>query len=63
MWNAIYNTATKPGPWRIGSNGEDIGKTRYIGNENQRKKLWDHTVQVMESALQSPSEGMEGGKK
>jgi hypothetical protein len=62
MWNAIYKTATKPGPWRTGSSGQDIGKERYIGDENQRKKLWDHTVEVMKTALRSPSEGKTGGK-
>ncbi|KDR79482.1 hypothetical protein GALMADRAFT_62896 [Galerina marginata CBS 339.88] len=51
MWNAIYNTATKPGVWRTGSNGEDLGKKRYFGDENQRNKVWEHTVEVMKAAL------------
>jgi hypothetical protein len=51
MWNAIYNTATKPGAWRIGSRGEDLGKKRYFGNEIQREKVWEHTVEVMKNAL------------
>ena len=63
MWNAIYHTATKPGPWRTGSNGEDLGKSRYVGDENQRKKLWEHTVKVMNGALHlSSSDGAEQGK-
>jgi hypothetical protein len=51
MWNAIYNVATKPRAWRTGYNGEDIRKTRYFGDENQRQKLWEHTVEVMKEAL------------
>ena len=63
MWNAIYHTATKPGPWRTGSNGEDLGESRYVGDENQRKKLWEHTVKVMNGALRlSSSDGAEQGK-
>ena len=62
MWNAIYHTATEPGPWRTGSDGEDIGKSGYIGDENQRKKLWEHTVEVMNNVLRSSSEGTEQGK-
>ena len=62
MWNAIYNTATNPGPWRTGSRGEDIGKSRYVGDENQRKKLWEHTVEVMENALRPASEGVKQRK-
>ena len=63
MWNAIYHTATKPGPWRTGSNGEDLGESRYVGDENQRKKLWEHTVKVMNGALHlSSSDGAEQGK-
>ncbi|KAF8964504.1 hypothetical protein BDZ97DRAFT_1815431 [Flammula alnicola] len=53
MWNAIYNTATKPGAWRTGSNGEDLKKTRYFGDATQRKQLWEHTAQVMKEALES----------
>ena len=63
MWNAIYHTATQPGPWRTGSNGENIGKSRYFGDENQRKKLWEHTVEVMNGSLNlSSSNGAEQGK-
>jgi len=55
MWNAIYHTASSPGAWRTGSKGEDLGKSRYFGDEDQRRKLWDHTVEVMKSALQPAS--------
>lgn len=50
MWNAIWKTADKPGAWRTGSNGEDIGKTRYFGTESEREKLWKHTEEVVNAA-------------
>ena len=51
MWNGIYNVATTSGAWRTGYNGENIGKTRYFGDENQRQKLWEHTKEVMARSL------------
>ncbi|KAF9461000.1 hypothetical protein BDZ94DRAFT_1168553 [Collybia nuda] len=42
MLYGILN-ATK-GVFRIGSRGEDIGKKRYFGSEEARKKLWEHTI-------------------
>jgi hypothetical protein len=53
MWNAIYSSKDKPRPWRTGSNGEDIGTTRYFGNEDQRRKLWEHTEEAVKSALET----------
>jgi hypothetical protein len=35
------------GMFRRGSKGEDIGKTRYFGSEEARKKLWEHTVETV----------------
>ncbi|EAU89838.1 hypothetical protein CC1G_06990 [Coprinopsis cinerea okayama7 len=43
MWSAIFNHTG--GAFRTGSSGENIGKKRYFGNEEQRKKLWEHTVE------------------
>ncbi|PPQ70140.1 hypothetical protein CVT25_005813 [Psilocybe cyanescens] len=54
MWHAIYETASKPGAWRIGSIGEDLGKKRYFGNDKQRKLVWDHTKGVVDAALRVP---------
>ncbi|KAF8885860.1 hypothetical protein CPB84DRAFT_1787979 [Gymnopilus junonius] len=51
MWNAVASTATKPGAWRIGSKGEDLGMKRYFGGEEQRRRVWEHTVEVMRTAL------------
>ncbi|KAJ3511697.1 hypothetical protein NLJ89_g3942 [Agrocybe chaxingu] len=53
MWNAIYSTAKTPGAWRTGFHGEDLAKKRYYGDEEQRKKLWEHTSEVIEGALKS----------
>lgn len=44
MWHGVFNS-TK-GACRTGSNGEDLGKKRYFGNEESRKKLWEHTVEA-----------------
>jgi hypothetical protein len=32
------------GVFRKGSNGENLGKTRYFSTDEGRKKLWEHTV-------------------
>jgi hypothetical protein len=34
------------GVFRRGSKGQDIGKTRYFGSEDARKKLWEHTIEA-----------------
>jgi len=44
MLHALFNGEN--GAFRRGSKGEDIGKTRYFGSEEARKKLWDHTVEA-----------------
>ncbi|KAF8885863.1 hypothetical protein CPB84DRAFT_1787993 [Gymnopilus junonius] len=54
-WSSVTTTATKPGAWRIGSRGEDLGKKNYFGGEVQRKKVWEHTVEVIRAALASPA--------
>ncbi|KIK52350.1 hypothetical protein GYMLUDRAFT_208063 [Collybiopsis luxurians FD-317 M1] len=50
LLGGLLNTATSPRAWRLGEFGEDIGKTAYFGDEETRKKLWEHTVQVTGSA-------------
>lgn len=47
MWHGMFNS-TK-GAFRIGSQGENIGKNRYFGTEAQRKKLWEHTWEITKS--------------
>src|SRR3989442_8716884 len=32
------------GVFRRGPKGDDIGKTKYFGTEEERKGLWEHTV-------------------
>jgi len=52
MWNSIYTTVgNKPGAWRTGWKGEDLGKKRYYGDGEKRRKLWEHTSAVVEVAL------------
>ncbi|TRM70625.1 hypothetical protein BD626DRAFT_449240 [Schizophyllum amplum] len=43
---------TKPGFTRVDGHGDDIGSPEYLGTEEQRKKLWAHTVEVTGSELQ-----------
>ncbi|KAF5313617.1 hypothetical protein D9611_010229 [Ephemerocybe angulata] len=42
MWHGIFNNTT--GAFRIGSQGEEVGKKNYYGNAEQRKALWEHTA-------------------
>lgn len=44
MWHAIYSS-TK-GVFRTGSKGESLGKERYFGSEEAKRKLWEHTVEA-----------------
>ncbi|XP_006461475.1 hypothetical protein AGABI2DRAFT_222260 [Agaricus bisporus var. bisporus H97] len=44
MWHAIFNSTG--GVFRTGSRGEDLGKKRYFGSEEAKKKLWEHTVEA-----------------
>ena len=40
-------SATK-GAFRIGEKGEDLGLKKFLGSEDARKRLWDHTAIVAE---------------
>ncbi|KAJ4466128.1 hypothetical protein C8J55DRAFT_538450 [Lentinula edodes] len=46
LLNGLLNTVSGPGVWGIGEHGESVGKTRHSGDEETRKKLWEHTVQT-----------------
>jgi hypothetical protein len=35
------------GAFRRGDRGDDIGKTKYYGSEEARKRLWEHTVEAV----------------
>ncbi|KAK0192147.1 hypothetical protein F5146DRAFT_1135900 [Armillaria mellea] len=48
MWHGVLQKTA--GAFRVGSRGEDMGKKRYYGDEEQRQKLWDHTVTTVEAA-------------
>ncbi|PPR00863.1 hypothetical protein CVT24_000315 [Panaeolus cyanescens] len=53
LWHGIYKTATTPGAWRIGSNGQDLKDYRVFGDEVQRDQLWEHTTKVVSDAVSS----------
>jgi NAD(P)-dependent dehydrogenase (short-subunit alcohol dehydrogenase family) len=53
LWHGIYTSSAKPGAYRVGSDGEDLGKKNYHGNEEQRTRLWEHTEEVIEAALKT----------
>jgi hypothetical protein len=39
----------KKGQFRRNERGDDIGRTSYYGSQEDRKKLWDHTVKATKS--------------
>ncbi|KAF8875176.1 hypothetical protein BD779DRAFT_1564344 [Infundibulicybe gibba] len=43
MLHSLLNNGN--GVFRTGSLGEDLGKKRYFGTEQARKKLWEHTLE------------------
>ncbi|KAK2467310.1 hypothetical protein APHAL10511_000545 [Amanita phalloides] len=51
MWHGVFNStgdegsADVKGAWRIGSNGENLGRKNYFGDETQRIRLWEHTLE------------------
>jgi len=46
LLHGMLDTMKTPGAWRINNDGSDIGKTRYFGSEEDRKAVWEHTVEV-----------------
>ena len=40
---------------RRNNKGEDIGKSRFHGSEEEKKAVWDHTKEEIERALQMPA--------
>ena len=47
MTYALLNA--EPGFSRFDNHGDDIGRKNYDGTEEQRKKLWEHTVEETRS--------------
>jgi len=47
LWHGIYSNSSKPGAFRVGSNGEDLGQKNYYGDDEQRTRLWEHTEEVI----------------
>ncbi|KAK0235783.1 NAD(P)-binding protein [Armillaria nabsnona] len=48
MWHGTLQKSA--GAFRVSNRGEDMGKKRYFGDEEQRQKLWDHTAAMVEAA-------------
>lgn len=44
MWSAVFNNTG--GAFRTDNKGQNMGKKRYFGNDEQRRKLWEHTVKM-----------------
>jgi hypothetical protein len=45
----IYNLLRpehKTGAYFINNKGDDATKNQYFGNDDVRKKVWDHSVEV-----------------
>lgn len=40
---------------RRNNKGEDIGKSRFHGSEEEKKAVWDHTKEEIERALAVPA--------
>ena len=53
LWHGVYTSSTKPGAFRVGSCGEDLAKKNYYGDDEQRKRVWEHTEEVVEAALKT----------
>ena len=34
------------GAFRIGERGEDLGTTKFLGSDEAKKQLWEHTAKV-----------------
>ena len=44
----LYGLFTgEKGAFRRGDKGDDVGKKKYFGSEEARKKLWEHTAEVV----------------
>ncbi|TFK25438.1 NAD(P)-binding protein [Coprinopsis marcescibilis] len=44
MWNGVFQHTS--GVFRTDSHGENMHNKRYYGNEDQRRRLWEHTSKV-----------------
>ncbi|KAL0564132.1 hypothetical protein V5O48_017923 [Marasmius crinis-equi] len=45
MLHGLLTTANGGRAWRLDEHGEDMGQKRYYGTPEERKALWDHTVE------------------
>ncbi|KAF9254837.1 NAD-P-binding protein [Marasmius fiardii PR-910] len=51
MLHGLLTTMRDPRAWRLNQYGKDIGMSSYYGTPEQRKALWEHTVEEMKRAL------------
>ncbi|KIK52141.1 hypothetical protein GYMLUDRAFT_77944 [Collybiopsis luxurians FD-317 M1] len=47
--HGLFSTISRPGSWRIDANGDNMGMAKYFGNDESRRRLWEHTVEVTRS--------------
>ncbi|KAF8999690.1 NAD-P-binding protein [Cyathus striatus] len=47
MWYGILHSGK--GAFRMGSKGNDLGKVGYVGNDIERKALWEHTKKATDT--------------
>ncbi|KAL0567311.1 hypothetical protein V5O48_014680 [Marasmius crinis-equi] len=47
MLHGLLTTAKQGRAWRLNERGEDLGKKNYYGTAEERKVLWDHTVEEL----------------
>ena len=50
-WMTYALLYAKAGFTRLDNHGDDIGRLNYHGTEEQRKKLWEHTIEETKSNL------------
>ncbi|KAL0065001.1 hypothetical protein AAF712_007992 [Marasmius tenuissimus] len=47
MLHGMLSTAKEGRAWRLDDRGEDMGMTRHYGSPEERKALWEHTIEEM----------------
>ncbi|KAG7091789.1 putative secondary metabolism biosynthetic enzyme [Marasmius oreades] len=51
MLHGLLTTAKEPRAWRLNQHGEDMGTKRHYGTPEERKALWEHTIEEMKRTL------------
>lgn len=42
MWNALHSS--NQGAFKTGTKGEDLKMKDYFGTDEQKEKLWEHSI-------------------